>query len=142
MKRTAIAAALAVASFNLFAQPYTGAGSTMNQPSAQYQRWAEQQRLQSQQYYWRPAPPAPVQPQTRYIPYPDSSLRAIGYPPVPVQLSPQAADRIYGCTTHGLPGAMWGGIGGLATAHGGRPAQVRGAVGGMAAGFAQGCVTR
>lgn len=76
------------------AQSYYGAGSTL-QPSRQYQQLQQEQARRAQQYYYAPAAPAQRQTdQSRYMAYPDRSLGAIGYPQVPVYLSPQVADQI------------------------------------------------
>ncbi|MCY4745662.1 hypothetical protein NYO99_11820 [Pelomonas sp. UHG3] len=122
-------AILATALFTLspaHAQQYTGAGSTL-QPSVQYQQMQREQARRAQQYYYVQAPPAPQQrqaEQSKFM-YPDSSLRAIGFPPVPVQMSPQAIDRISERMPRCMAGAAFG------YAQGGRR--------GAAVGFVQGC---
>ena len=102
-------AIVAIASLPLsaaHAQSYYGAGSTL-QPSRQYQQLQQEQARRAQQYYYVPAAPAQRQTdQSRYMAYPDRSLGAIGYPQVPVYLSPQAADRIAVIQHETIPGFM------------------------------------
>ena len=121
-------AIVAIASLPLsaaHAQSYYGAGSTL-QPSRQYQQLQQEQARRAQQYYYVPAAPAQRQTdQSRYMAYPDRSLGAIGYPQVPVYLSPQAADRI----ANQLPRCVAG------TAFG----YAQGGLRGGAVGLVQGC---
>jgi hypothetical protein len=115
-------------SYQVQGYPSTGAGST-TQPSMQYQQRQFEAQQRANTYYYQPMPAnrwTPPQQQTQYTPYPDSSLRGIGFAPVPTKLSPQAADylgrKLPGCVS----GLAWGAAGG----------GYRGAV----VGAAQGCV--
>lgn len=100
-KTLAVVAGGVLLSSNALAyQSNSGAGTT-TQPSMQYQQKMAEQQRQRSTYYYQPAPPAsmPRPPQTQFIPNP---IR--GFPPVPVQLSPQAAQGI-GNAASGCAGA-------------------------------------
>lgn len=94
-----------------YGNPSTGAGSQL-QPSMQYQQMQQDAQRRANTYYYQPAPSRPITPpQTQYM-YPDSSLRSMGFAPVPTQLSPQAANAIGIYVEQKAPvcakGAVWG----------------------------------
>lgn len=121
-----------------YGQPLTGAGSTV-QPSQQWQLQQRQWQAQANTYYYQPAPSRPNVPQTQYM-YPDSSLRSMGFSPVPTQLSPQAINSIpspspIGCAFGARTGAGFAGtpgaVVGCAAGAFGMPTSRKGAAGGL-----------
>lgn len=125
LKNSLIASAVGVtallsaggANAQYYGQPLTGAGSTM-QPSQQWQQQQRQRQAQANTYYYQPAPSRTNVPQTQFM-YPDSSLRSMGFPPVPTQLSPQVINSIpspspIGCAFGARTGAGFGGTPGAA----------------------------
>jgi hypothetical protein len=89
-------------------------GQTL-QPSRQYQQMQAEQQRRASTYYYQQAP-AYTQPaatgQSRTTPYPDSSLRSLGFAPVVTQLSPRAIDAVSNCASQAANGAVWGKLAG------------------------------
>jgi hypothetical protein len=123
----------------------TGAGST-TQPSVQYQQQQQQWQADAQRrantYYYQPMPTnrwtAPQQ-QTQYTPYPDSSLRGMGFAPVPTRLSPRAIDGAYNFAAKTVPNCVKGATYGAGAGfYSGGP---KGAVRGAGAGCVENVIT-
>jgi hypothetical protein len=128
-------------SYQVQGYPSTGAGST-TQPSRQYQQQQAEAQQRANTYYYQPMPAnrwTPPQQQTQYTPYPDSSLRGIGFAPVPTQLSPRAIDGAYNFATKSVPNCVKGAVyGGAAGFYSGGP---NGAVRGASAGCVENVIT-